>query len=207
MPSVIAILTGSLEYITQQSLDNSDPNKLAVAHCPAGKKVTGGGVSVSPQTLELAVIRSEPTSDHGGWLWPSRRSESVRRELARHIDSHLRTVGTSSALRPSRRPPWDGGLGRARRPPIQVVSTAGFAHFRITVPSGWSRWQVTSAAENIAGGVTIALPVSARLALRPRFVRPRNDPQLSSGIQFPGCVFNSARRLACTLRAPDHCSS
>jgi hypothetical protein len=58
----------SLEYITQQSLDNSDPNKLAVAHCPAGKKVTGGGVSVSLQTLELAVIRSEPTSDHGGWL-------------------------------------------------------------------------------------------------------------------------------------------
>ena len=75
---VVAALTASagacapiripLEYITQQSLDNSDPNKLAVAHCPAGKKVTGGGVSVGPQTLELAVIRSEPTSDHGGWL-------------------------------------------------------------------------------------------------------------------------------------------
>jgi hypothetical protein len=57
-----------LEYVAKESALNSDSNKLAVAHCPAGRKVTGGGASVGPQTPELAVIRSEPTTGGAGWI-------------------------------------------------------------------------------------------------------------------------------------------
>jgi hypothetical protein len=38
-----------LEYVAQESALNSDSNKLAVAHCPAGKKVTGGGHPRTPR--------------------------------------------------------------------------------------------------------------------------------------------------------------
>jgi hypothetical protein len=57
-----------LEYVFQESASNSDPSKLVVAQCPAGKKVTGGGVFIGPQVPELAVVRSEPASGGGGWI-------------------------------------------------------------------------------------------------------------------------------------------
>jgi hypothetical protein len=61
------VLSG-LEYVSQESALSSDPNKLAVAHCPPGKKVTGGGAHVGPQTPELALIRSTPAGTGEGWI-------------------------------------------------------------------------------------------------------------------------------------------
>jgi hypothetical protein len=66
--SMAACAPLTLEYIYNESPANSDPNKLVVAHCPAGKKVTGGGAHVGPQIAPLALIRSQPTNGAQGWI-------------------------------------------------------------------------------------------------------------------------------------------
>lgn len=57
-----------LEHVFQESATSSDAIKLVIAHCPAGKKVTGGGAFIGPQVPELALLRSEPITGGGGWL-------------------------------------------------------------------------------------------------------------------------------------------
>jgi hypothetical protein len=57
-----------LEYVHVEGPLDSNPNKLAFAPCPPGKKATGGGAYVFPQTTELALIRSEPGGGGNGWI-------------------------------------------------------------------------------------------------------------------------------------------
>ena len=57
-----------LEYVHVEGPLDSNPNKLAFAPCPPGTKATGGGAYISPQTTELALIRSEPGGGGNGWI-------------------------------------------------------------------------------------------------------------------------------------------
>lgn len=66
--SLAACAPLTLEYVHNASPANNAPNKLAVAQCPPGKRVTGGGAHVEPQTTPLALIRSTPTSGGSGWI-------------------------------------------------------------------------------------------------------------------------------------------
>ncbi len=57
-----------LQYVYDEGPYDSNPNKLVFVPCPPGMKVTGGGAYISPQTPELAVIRSEPGGGGNGWI-------------------------------------------------------------------------------------------------------------------------------------------
>jgi hypothetical protein len=51
-----------LEYVYVEGPLDSNPNKLAFAPCPPGKKATGGGAYISPQTTELAPTHAVTSS-------------------------------------------------------------------------------------------------------------------------------------------------
>jgi hypothetical protein len=56
-----------LQLVTADSGANSNTVKSQSVSCPSGKKVLGGGASVSTTSNTLAITRSSPASDLSGW--------------------------------------------------------------------------------------------------------------------------------------------
>jgi len=55
------------QLVTADSSTNSNTVKSQTASCPSGKKVVGGGAAVNTTSNSLAITRSSPTGDLGGW--------------------------------------------------------------------------------------------------------------------------------------------
>jgi len=69
-PTFYEQLLRNVAYESKQSISNSEPNKTALASCPAGKEAIGGGVRLEGELAEVSVTGSYPVStgsSRTGW--------------------------------------------------------------------------------------------------------------------------------------------
>ena len=62
-----AVGVSAEQLVTADSSTNSNTVKSQTVTCPSGKKVIGGGAAVNTTSNSLAITRSSPTGDLGGW--------------------------------------------------------------------------------------------------------------------------------------------